>query len=295
MVWLLVLLAIYLLILGVAVRLSLFPARTPVFISPGSMGFPQEDFETETRDGIRIRGWVVPHSQPKGVAVLIHGYLMNRSELTPLACWLHQRGWASVIVDLRAHGKSSGRKSTLGIQERLDVAAAARYARQRFAGIPVLLVGSSMGSAAATFALSEDPTLADGLVVDSGYSRLPDAVLGWWYFLGGAPLRFVLAPSVLLAAPFVGFNPFKVDVANALPKVTSPVLFVHGECDTLAAPSQVLRNHAAYAGDTEIIWFPGCGHSEGRWIHPDRYYEAMERFLAMIEKTPPQTATAAAS
>lgn len=283
MIWVLAILALYLAVLFFAVWLSLHPFRTPVFISPGSLKAPQAEFEAKTEDGVAVRGWRVDHEAPRGVAVLLHGYMMNRSELTPLAAWLHEQGWASFIVDLRAHGRSGGRRSTFGVLERRDVAAVAKAARAAYPGAPLVLLGSSMGSAAAAFALAEEPALADGLVLDSGYSRLPEAVLGWWFFLGGAVLRLVLAPTVLLAAPFVGFNPFRIDVARALKRIDAPVLIIHGDADTLATPWHARRNRGACRNGSDIVWLPGCGHSEGRWIHPDAYYGAVQEFLGRVE------------
>ena len=224
MTWVLALGLLYMGLLLLALRLSLFPVRTPVFISPGSMGAPQSEAEMVSLDGTTIRGWWVRHQDPKGVAVLVHGYLMNRSELAPLAVYLFTKGWSSLVLDLRAHGRSGGRKSTLGVKERMDVMAAARRVRAENPGLPVILCGSSMGSAACAFALEEDDSLADGLILDSAYSRLPDAVLGWWYFLGGWPLRALLWPTPLIAWPFVGYNPYKCDVARALAILDLPVL-----------------------------------------------------------------------
>ncbi len=286
MIWILVALSLYLAVLLFAVWLSLHPFRTPVFISPGSLGTPQADLEVETEDGIKVRGWRVDHPNPKGIAVLAHGYMMNRSELTPLAAWLYARGWSSMLLDLRAHGRSGGRRSTFGVKERRDIAAAVKQAKSEVPGVPVVLIGSSMGAAASAFALAEEADLADGLVLDSAYSRLPEAVLGWWYFLGGGFLRLLLAPTVLLAAPMVGFNPFRVDVARALQGLETPVLILHGDADTLATPWHARRNCAASRNAGEIVWLTGCGHSEGRWIHPDTYHQALSVFLDRIELPP---------
>lgn len=282
MIWIAIVVLVYLAVLALAVRVSLYPIRSPIFLSPGAMGSPQEEVEYPSADGTPIRGWWVRHPNPVGVAVLVHGYLMNRAELTPLAARLHGKGWACLVIDLRAHGRSGGKKSSLGVHERHDVIAAARGARVEYPEAKIVLIGSSMGAAASAFALQEDPEVADGIVLDSGFSRLADAVLGWWYFVGGKPLKALLWPTVPLAAPFVGFNPYKVDVGKALASFEKPVLIIHGDADTLADPGQAKRN-LKFAGDRgEIVWFEGCGHSEARWLFPERYYAAVEGFLAKV-------------
>jgi uncharacterized protein len=293
MTWILVLAGFYLAVLGFAVWISLHPFRTPIFLSPGSMMAPQEDFEVTNTDGFPIRGWEVRHENPRGIAILAHGYMMNRAELTPLAVWLHAQGWSSYIVDLRAHGRSAGKRSTFGVRERIDLEAVADLARTSRPGLPVVLIGSSMGAAASAFAASEKPAWVQGLVLDSAYSQLPRAVLGWWYFLGGAPLRFLLAPTVLAAAPFVGFNPFRVDVARSLERTRCPVLLLHGDADTLAEPRQARRNLEACGDRGTLVWLPGCGHSEGRWIHPQTYHTALRDFLAQVAASSVQEAAPA--
>jgi hypothetical protein len=215
---------------------------------------------------------------------------MNRCELAPLAIYMAQFGCSSLVYDSRAHGKSGGKKSGLGWTERQDVAAAVKFIKSKRPGMKVVLIGSSMGSAASAFALGDDPELADGLILDSAYSRLPQAISGWWRFLGGRVLSFLLTPSVVVAAPLAGFNPFKPDVAQALTAVKVPVLILHGDRDNLATVAEAKRNEAACAGHVKTVWFEGCGHSEGRWLQPEKYNLAVTEFVQNSARTGMSTA-----
>lgn len=281
MIWLIAILAIYLLLLVGVAWVSAHPFRTPIFLSPGAMGSPQEEIALTTRDGIPLRGWWMETPDSNVVAVIAHGYMMNRSELVPQAVWLAQRGVSCLLLDLRAHGRSGGRICGFGHFERLDVLAGIDVARQRRPGAKIVLIGSSMGSAASAFAAAEAPANVDGLILDSAYSTLLSGMFGWWRFLGGKALSVVLAPSVLFAMPILRARPRKVDVAAALRLFHRPVLLLHGDADTLALPSEARRNAEA-AENGELVWLAGCGHSEGRWIHPETYYGALERFLEKV-------------
>lgn len=278
MLWLLLIPALYLLILLLISWFSLHPVRSPFFISPGAMDIEQEEVEFPSEDGTTLRGWWIGRPQTRATVVLAHGYLMNRSELTPLAVQLWREGCSALVFDFRAHGKSGGRKCGLGWIERKDAAAAARYARSRTPEAKIVMIGSSMGASASALAMADNAGLADALILDSGYSRLSSAVLGWWRFLGGNVLSVLLAPSVLVAAPMAGFNPFKVDIAAALRKVSAPVLILHGDCDSLALPREARRN-ADGCDRSHIVWLASCGHSEGRYVHPELYYRSIEDFL----------------
>jgi pimeloyl-ACP methyl ester carboxylesterase len=62
-------------------------------------------------------------------------------------------------------------------------------------------------------------------------------------------------------------------------KIDAPLLFFHGETDSLALPAEALRNYAAARGPKWIVWFEHCGHSQGRLEFPDRYHEALLGFF----------------
>ncbi|HEY3781145.1 MAG TPA: alpha/beta hydrolase [Fimbriimonadaceae bacterium] len=279
MIWVLSILGLYLLALFGVSYFSLHPVRTPVFISPGAMGEPQEEVEFSNEDGLKLRGWWLEKPNSTVVGIYCHGYLMNRCELTPLAVELAKHNVSALLFDFPAHGKSQGKKCHLGWRERNDVKAAVAYARSRMPNAKVFLVGSSMGAAACAFALADDPNLADALLLDSAYSNMAKAVSGWWRFIGGKVLSLILSPSIIIAAPMAGFNPFKVDVSTALSKIEKPTLILHGDIDNLATPGEATRNAKAAAGPVEVVWFKSCGHSEGRWVHPELYYESIINFL----------------
>lgn len=278
MIWLLIAVGLYLGVLCAVAWVSLHPFRTPLFISPGALGAPQEEFDLASTDGVRLKCWWVEAEGARTVAILCHGYVMNRSELTPLAHWLWQKGISSLLFDFRAHGRTRGGASTIGWKEADDVAAAVEEARRRIPGAKIVLIGSSMGSAASVFAASMG-THADALVLDSCYSRLVQASFGWWRFLGSNILSIIFGPTILLAGPFARINPFKIDVAHSLKNVNCPILFLHGRCDNLALPSEAERNLATVRGKAEIVWFDNCGHSEFRWTQAERYYRALDTFL----------------
>jgi uncharacterized protein len=284
MIWILALLALYVGLLLAISWFSLHPFRVPIFLSPGALGTPQENVELETDDGVTLRGWWVEHPEPRAVVVLVHGYMMNRAELAAFAQDLWSWGCACLLFDTRAHGRSGGKMCGLGFLEREDVRAATAFARGKAPGAKVVLLGSSMGGAACAFALADDPDLADLAILDSAYSRLPWGIVGWWRFLGGKPLAALLAPSLLVAWPLARFNPWKVDVAEALRKSKGmPMLLLHGDCDNLALPAEAERNLAALDGRGSLVWLADCGHGEGRWVHPEPYREAVRAFLLANE------------
>lgn len=281
--WLVILLlaiaSVYVLAIGVAAYFSLRPLRLPLFFSPGSMGAEQEPTEFYTQGAMRLRGWWCPRDGSDVTIVFVHGYLMNRSELSPVAGRLWHEGFSCLVFDLRAHGRSGGLNTTLGWRERFDVLAAVNHAKSLRPGSKVVLFGSSMGAAASALCAAETRGLADALILDSSYSTLSSATDGWWRFVGGSWLVAVMRPLKLVLGLAIGVSPGALDIARALRTLNDiPILFLHGAEDKLARPAEAERNLAA-APDAEIVWFPGCDHVEGRWDQPDRYFDAICGFL----------------
>lgn len=276
--WLLLIPGGYLALLLAVGALGLRPFRVPLFLSPGMMGTPQEEIEFETADGVRLRAWWIPRQGSTTVAVLGHGYFLNRSELAPVAWMLWQAGCSCLLFDFRAHGRSGGGRTGLGWRETADVRAAVAAARSRAPGARIVLMGNSMGAAAAVLAAADDPSLADALVLDSAYGRLDKAVRGFWVFFAGRAIGAILAPTLHATWWMAGFNPFRVDLAKAVARVPRPVLFLHGDSDVVARPEDAERNLAS-SQNGQIVWFEGCDHSEGRWVHPQKYQDALLAFL----------------
>ncbi|MBA3726292.1 MAG: alpha/beta fold hydrolase [Armatimonadetes bacterium] len=285
--------AIALLYIGILVLVALAalkPARSPIYLSPEALGAKTEDVEFES-DGRVLKGWWVLHDSPRAVAILMHGYVMNRSENSALAAALNRKGFACLLFDSRGSGKSDGSRVGMGWLERTDVVAACRFAQERLSDVPRVLIGASMGAAAAAFALAETPDCADALVLDSSYHSLARATLGWWRFVGGSAACVGLGPVVLVAGPFAGFNPFKVNVGRALASIKKPVLILHGRKDNLAAPFHAERNYRSATMDgsknVRIIWFDEAGHVEARWTRPEEYVSQIEQFLVDMDVVKP--------
>lgn len=269
---------VYLVILVITAYAATRPPRTPLFLSPEVAGVFVENVEIES-DGLVLRGWFAPHPSPRAIVLLFHGYVMNRSENAGIAADLNKAGFASVLVDFRAHGKSDGSVCGIGWLERRDVLAVCRYVADRFPSLPRILVGSSMGAAACAFALAEEPDCAQAAVLDSAYCSLPSATLGWWRFIGGRAAAIMLAPVILVAWPMVRFNPFRVNVSRALQSISKPLLVIHGDSDTLVHVNHSHRNFERANEPKELKIVSGASHSESRWLDPAGYKDTLVAFI----------------
>ncbi len=282
MAWLLLLPALYLAVLVVLALVARRPPRIPPWISPASLGVPTES----VRIG-ELHGWWCPHPSPRGSAMMVHGYAMNRSEFVPEAAVLHREGLSVLLLETRSHGRSGGGRGGFGWIERLDVMEGARWLRARVPGVPLIVVGSSQGAAAAAYAVGEDPALADALVLDGAYGQMDQAIRGFLDFLFTRRYGRLFAPGVPLTGLFLGFSPYGKDVAASLRAMgPKPVLIFHGELDSIAHPAQARRNIEALT-DPMVVWQPGMGHAEGRWERAEEYHEALRGFVERVTSGKP--------
>src|SRR5688500_16615073 len=81
----------------------------------------------------------------RGSVVFVGGLSDHALGYADFEYQLSRRGWNVVAVDLRGHGRSSGRRGDFTTEMVIeDLAAGVGYARDRF-DVPVALMGSSLG------------------------------------------------------------------------------------------------------------------------------------------------------
>ncbi|MCG9894988.1 MAG: lysophospholipase, partial [Fimbriimonadaceae bacterium] len=189
-------------------------------------------------------------------------------------------GWACLFVDLRGQGSSGKAPVSFGDRERRDAAVAARWARSQAPDVPVVLVGSSMGAAAAVLAVADEPGLADGLILDGCYRNLHEASRGWWIMLAGPWLDALLRLTMPIGSLISGLRPRQVSVEDALPRLDGvPILMLNGDADPIVPWASAEANLRAAGDLAELHRFAGSGHGHGRFREPVRFRALVSDWL----------------
>jgi alpha-beta hydrolase superfamily lysophospholipase len=242
MILLLICILIYFSIILLAVVISMNPFRTPLFLSPGALGMPQDSVELTNSSKQTLRAWWVRNPESQYTVLLLHGYMMNRSEPATTAKWFYERGYSVFLFDFRAHGRSDGKRCDFGWAEADDVHTALSWLDENAPGQEIMIWGSSMGAAAAVFCLKQRPRKIAALILDSAYSRLSNAVVGWWNFILGSRAGKLLFPTKFLAPLFLSRPIREYDVASALREFDAiPILLLHGDSDRLVPMAEASR------------------------------------------------------
>jgi uncharacterized protein len=190
--------------------------------------------------GARLHALHLRNREPRGVVFFLHGNAGNLDSWFVNADFYRRLNFDLFMLDYRGYGKSSGRIESQA-QLEADVRAAWESIAPRYAGLRRVLVGRSLGSAlAAGLGAELQPELT---VLVSPYESLAA--------LAAEHYRWV--PQPLLRYPL------RTD--EALARIKSPVLLLHGDRDTLIAPqhSERLLRIAPHA---ERVLIEGAGHND---------------------------------
>ena len=186
--------------------------------------------------------------------------------MLPTAAPLLAAGYNVLLIDLRAHGRSGGQFTSFGVKERLDVAAAAAWARaNRPAGTRRLLgLGASMGAAALLAARDAGGSSPfDAAAVLGTYDDLGTLARGLVgrQFVGpvGTVAAWTALPvaSLHAGADLTAFRP--ADFAADL--WPTPLLVVHGTRDEIIPFEAGRRLYRAASAPKQSWWAEGLGHN----------------------------------
>jgi pimeloyl-ACP methyl ester carboxylesterase len=197
---------------------------------------------------------------PRGTVVLLHGYGLAQFAMVPWAFQLAQEGWRCVLVDLRGHGKSTGKMIYFGITEARDMSQLLDVLKNRDQlSPPVAVIGDSYGAALALRWKTIDPRVGR-VVAIAPYGVLSDATLNicrdYAKFLPKALIRAGLKqlPAVL------DVNADDLDTTTVLARHPVAALFVAGAEDNVIPVTDLRRLYAEALPGSELIVVPGATH-----------------------------------
>jgi acylglycerol lipase len=270
-----------------------------------------EEGQLEGVGGLSIfwQCWL-PQGRPRVVLVLAHGLSEHSTRYAHVAARLVSEGIAVYGLDHRGHGRSEGSRALI---DRMDHAVAdldqlVSIARERQAGLPLFLLGHSMGGCVAlsyslvhqdrldglllsgpVAALEAAPALARGIAsllsrvsprlgvlqLDASLvSRDPDVVRDYeedpLNYHGKVPARTVTE----LAGAVDSFE-------QEVPRLTLPILLMHGTEDGLApiAGSEMVERVAG-SDDKRLIRYEGLYHEILNEPEQDRVMDDMVAWIA---------------
>ena len=232
-------------------------------------GCTLEDCFFGTEDGFRLHAWWCRPAHAEGVTadmVLLwfHGNAGNLSHRADLMLRLAKSPAQVFIVDYRGYGRSEGRPSENGLY--LDAEAAWRYLTNERKVAPgrIVLLGDSLGAAVAVDLATR--VEAAGLIVQSGFTSVPDM----------AAAHFPFVPRALIRT--------KMDSLGKIQKVQGPKLFIHSPQDEVVPYELGRRLYEAAGEPKRFLDIPGASHNDMDVVGGHVYFDAFARFLAQCRQ-----------
>ena len=245
-----------------------------------------------TRDGLtqRRRHW--PAATPRAAILLVHGIGEHSARYEHIGDALSDAGFDVLSFDLRGFGETAGRRAFVADFSEYTDDVADLPAERRQLGVPVVLMGHSLGGLISTnYLVGSDPQ-PDFAVLSA--PALTAEIPRWQRF--AAPVLSRIAPNLHITSDFDGSvlsrdeavqaayneDPLRVDGTTAslgaqimhamkstqapLDRLGVPTYVLHGDADTLVPPS-ASEPLGALPNVTRRVW-PGLRHeclNEPEW------------------------------
>jgi uncharacterized protein len=226
--------------------------------------------ELTTSDSYQIVAYEVTAEQPKAVIIFLSG--IHNPSVTAFfghARMLLDEGYASILLEMRAHGESEGEVIALGYEEYRDVQAVVDYIKRSnsYTDVPVVVYGLSMGGATAVNAIGQIAEI-DGLISLSAYSAWDDVFVDNMGL--PEPLASLQRPFVRLYTGFkYGFDKHHITPKQQIQNLGDrPALIIHSTDDS-PVPFANYQRLIAHAPDHVETW---VRHGDLHFIVQDGHF-----------------------
>ncbi|MGH8617347.1 MAG: alpha/beta hydrolase [Burkholderiales bacterium] len=218
--------------------------------TPQTMGLAFDDVQLSTEDGATLAAWWVPRADARGTVVLFHGNAGSIASRIPYAAMFHKLGYATLLVEYRGYGRSTGTPSEAGTYR--DAEAAWRYLTETRKLKPerIVVMGESLGGGVATWLAAKYKPGA--LILASSFTSLIDVGADVYWFL---PVRLI--------------GRTRYDSLSRMTDIDCPVLVAHSQEDEIIPVSHGQALFLA-APDPKLFVKLAGGHNDGfLYVRPE--------------------------
>ena len=189
----------------------------------------------------------------------VHGNGGNLSIWAPILAGIARQGYSVLAFDYRGYGNSTGHPSERGLYRDVD-AVIKRFWDGPRQDVPVVYWGRSLGGTMAAYAATV--WVPDGLILESAF---PD-------------VRTLVRISPPMAVRSL-FSTYRFPAAEFLQRVTSPVLVMHGDRDSVIPFGQGQALFEKIPGPKRFVTIRGGDHNDLTPPDPRVYWEAVDEFI----------------
>jgi hypothetical protein len=209
-------------------HLLFYPSRQ-IVRTPLDLGLQYRDVELRAADGTQLAAWwLAAQGPPQGTVLFLHGNAENISTHIGSVYWLPAAGYQVLLLDYRGFGRSAGKPGLPAVFADIRAALAWLEREPGAQGVPLYMLGQSIGASLGGFLAGSDPAIRAqlrGVVLDAGFARYA------WIAAEAAassPLTW------LLQGPAAWSMPDGYDLLDAVASISPvPLLLIHGTRDEI--------------------------------------------------------------
>lgn len=201
---------------------------------------PFEEMNIRINEKQTLSAMLFKADKPKGIVIYFHGNARNISRYGNKAKTITEHGYSVLMMDYPTYGKSTGKLT----EEVIYANALHMYevARKFFPPDSIIIYGRSLGTAvAAQLAAVRD---CKRLVLEAPYFNMTDMAMR-------------LAPIY----PYAYMLDYKFTTDEYLPKVTAPVVIIHGTDDKTIPIASGRKLEKMFKAGDRFISIPGADHN----------------------------------
>lgn len=250
---------------------------------------PHEEVQQESFDGLKLHAAYFPaireNAGKKRVVICFHGYTgEGLSNHIAISDYFLKRGYAMLMPDARAHGKSEGKYIGFGCLDRKDVLVWIQWVIRTYGQeVEIMLFGTSMGGATVLMASGLSlPPQVKGIVSDCGFTSPKEVfthVLHNMYHLPAFP---AIQGADLLNKKLAGYGMDECNAKREVMKADVPILFIHGSADTFVPCRMCDEMYEACASPKRKLIVEGAAHAESYYKDMEAYEKALTEFAEDI-------------
>lgn len=249
----------------------------------------KEEHRLLTADGLLLGAWLVRSASPRPSVLLLHGNGASRSSFAALMTFLAEQGCAALAVSLRAHGDSAGDLNDFGWSSRSDVVRAVEFLEAERPGRRIVVVGESLGAAAALFAARPCAGRVQGYLLAAPYGDLKTAVWNRCQSHLVPPLSQAAYGGLILWAPaFLPVPSHQIRPADHLADIPAnvPVTLFASAQDRYARFEEIRSMAASLGSRARLVRVPDGSHGRFLSLHEAEYHQAILELVRQVEAAP---------
>lgn len=224
-------------------------------------------------------------ASPKGTVLLLHGWGVAQFAMAPWALRLAQDGWRCVLLDLRGHGKSTGKRIYFGLQETNDLSRLLDQLQSHHQlTAPVAVVGESYGAALALRWKTADSRIGP-VVALAPYSSLSNAVLNISQDYAAWSPEFLLKAGLRKLPELLHVEASELNTSTILKRHPVPALFVAGAADRIMPQGEVRELYELSPSESQFLMIPQATHESLTYFF-DALTEPVLKWLNATEGKP---------